>query len=165
MSIYHLKTDFEKLQQLLEAAETQDELDAVHNTLAGMSGELKEIVEQSCMMLRNFELQQIAIAAEVERLSARSKAITGSCRAVRDGMKRVMELMEAKTVKTDLFTVTLAEGAESVDVFDINLLPDSLVTAKYEIKPDKKAIRQAIKDGADVPGAKLVVGEKSLRIK
>jgi hypothetical protein len=56
------------------------------------------------------------------------------------------------------FKATLSIGRdESVDVFEPGLLPQDYmreIPAKYE--PDKTLIKKALKDGFDVPGAKLV---------
>jgi hypothetical protein len=56
------------------------------------------------------------------------------------------------------FKASLAIGRdESVDVYDVSFLPMDYmreIPAKYE--PDKALIKRALKEGFDVPGAKLV---------
>jgi hypothetical protein len=57
-----------------------------------------------------------------------------------------------------LFKATLQTGRdEAIEIFDAGQLPNDYlreIPAKYE--PDKALIKKAIKDGFDVPGAKLV---------
>lgn len=57
-----------------------------------------------------------------------------------------------------IFKATLQpQRDQSVDVFDAEQLPDDYlreIPAKYE--PDKTAIKSALQDGYDVPGARLV---------
>lgn len=61
-----------------------------------------------------------------------------------------------------LFSATLDVGRDkSVDVFDADQLPADymrLIPAKFE--PDKALILKAIKDGFDVPGARVVARDR-----
>ncbi|MDO9313362.1 MAG: siphovirus Gp157 family protein [Burkholderiaceae bacterium] len=61
-----------------------------------------------------------------------------------------------------LFSATLDVGRDkAVEVFDAAQLPDDymrLIPAKVE--PDKSLIAQAIKDGFDVPGARVVARDR-----
>jgi hypothetical protein len=65
-----------------------------------------------------------------------------------------------------IFTATLSPGRdESVDVFDAAQVPKDYlreIPAKFE--PDKALIKKAIKDGFDVPGARVVAKDR-LKIK
>jgi hypothetical protein len=60
------------------------------------------------------------------------------------------------------FTATLSPGRdESVDIFDAAQLPQDYlreIPAKYE--PDKTLIKKAIKDGYEVPGARIVAKDR-----
>lgn len=46
--------------------------------------------------------------------------------------------------------------SDSVDVFDFDNLPEEYIKTKIEKNPDKIAIKDAIKNGKDVKGAKIV---------
>ncbi|MBM6697109.1 siphovirus Gp157 family protein, partial [Bifidobacterium pullorum subsp. saeculare] len=45
---------------------------------------------------------------------------------------------------------------ESVEVWDSAQLPRDYMRETVKVEPDKTLIKKAIKDGFDVPGAKLV---------
>ena len=46
--------------------------------------------------------------------------------------------------------------SDSVEVADIEMLPEEYVKTKIEKNPDKVAIKNAIKDGKEIKGAKIV---------
>lgn len=46
--------------------------------------------------------------------------------------------------------------SDSIDVFDMDKLPKEYIKVKTEEKPDKVAIKDAIKNGKEVKGAKIV---------
>jgi len=76
-----------------------------------------------------------------------------------------MEASGIKKIECPLFSISLAKGQEVVSITDENLLPDEYVRVKTEISPNKIALKNALKDGKEVPGAELVTGKTSLRIK
>ena len=46
--------------------------------------------------------------------------------------------------------------SDSVEVTDIDKLPEEYIKTKIEKNPDKVAIKNAIKDGKEINGAKIV---------
>lgn len=111
-----------------------------------------------------FILENEAQADMVER-HARvllDKARTARRRSdwLRDYLQSHMQACGITEIKSDdgTFKASLAIGRdESVDVYEPGLLPQDYmreIPVKYE--PDKVLIKKALKDGFDVPGAKLV---------
>ena len=60
-------------------------------------------------------------------------------------------------------TISLSKGRASVDVIDVNELPQGFYST--ERKPDKKAIQSALEAGEQVPGAVMANGKTSLMIR
>jgi hypothetical protein len=164
-SLYELRTEFMDLQNLLDSAEDDEFAQAVRDTLDGKSGDLEEAVEQSVRLVRNIESDAAAVQAEIDRLKQRKDGMDRRVASIRDGIRALMDVAGEGSIKTALFTVSLAKGRESVSVVDESLLPDEYVNVKTSITPNKKLIGEALKNGGDVPGCELIRGEKSLRIK
>jgi hypothetical protein len=62
-------------------------------------------------------------------------------------------------IKSDdgTFKATLAAGRdESIEIFDEAQLPIDYMAEKTTVTPDKTLIKKAIKDGFEVPGARLI---------
>lgn len=161
MSIHKLREDLEKLMALSDEAGP----DAIRDTITGMSGEIGDVIEEVVKYVRNMELLEQSAKEEAERIKARADSFAASAKAARASIGKVMELAGKTSCATALFTVTLAKGSDSVEVFDEDLIPDEFMKVKVAQTPDKKAIKAAIDSGAEVPGAKITTGDKSLRIK
>lgn len=161
MSIHKLREELQGLMALSDEVGPE----AIQDTIAGMSGEIGDVIEEVVKYIRNMELMEEAAKEEAERIKARAARFAKSAESARAAIGQVMELAGKTSCPTALFTVTLAKGRDSVDVFDSSLLPDEFIEVKVIQTPDKKQIREAIKNGAEVPGAKIVIGNKSLRIK
>lgn len=164
-NIYELAEEYQVLQRMLEDCEDEATLEAVKDTLVGIGGGLADAVENSVKAIKNIEGDCLALQEEIDRLTERKRQAVGRSDKIKGAIKHLMELAEASSVKTALFTVSLAKGRQSVNVIEESALPDDMVVVKTEIRPDKKAIADAIMSGREVPGAELVTGEKSLRIK
>lgn len=164
-NIYELREEIEALQAMLDDAEDDNAEQAIADTLLGMSGEVGDVVESVVKYIKNLEGLADSVAAEVERLKGRIAQQNRRAAAAKDAIKALMDAAGYKKVSTALFSVTLADGRESVQVLDESAVPDDYVVVKTVISPDKKAIAAAFKAGEKIPGCEMVRGQKSLRIK
>lgn len=104
------------------------------------------------------------IDAHIAKMQAKKKALMNNAERAKESLKQVMQATGVLSVKSDdgTFSAVLSPGRdESVDVFDAaQLPPDYLreIPAKYE--PDKALIKKALKDGFDVPGARIVAKDR-----
>ena len=101
------------------------------------------------------------LKAEESRLNARRKSLEAAQDRVRDALKNALNTVGQRSIKTQLFTVSLTKAPVKVDVSDVNALPDTLVTVTRV--PDKAAIKAALEVGP-VDGATLVVGAEGLKV-
>lgn len=161
MNIHHLR---EELQSLLSLSEEVG-AEAIRDTISGMSGEINSVIEDVAKYIRNLELLETSAKEEADRIKARAERFKASAATAREEIKKVMEMAGVKKSSGALFTVTLAKGSDRVEVFDESLIPDEFVSVSVVQKADKNAIKAALKSGQDMPGAKIVTGEKVLRIK
>jgi hypothetical protein len=94
-----------------------------------------------------------------------------------DNIEKDIELLKADMVfdikeygldySTDDFNITIRKGREKIVIDDVDKLPRNMITTRTYTKeePSKTAIKQAINDGHEIDGARLVVGDDSLSIK
>ena len=164
-NLYNLSDEFVQLSGMLESCETEEDFEAVQNSLLSLKGEAGDIIEQACMVIQESNANANKIQAEIERLLTRKKHHAERVARMRDAIKALMVKADLKKVVGVLFSVTLAEGSESVDVFDLDLIPDEFIEVKTVLQPDKAMIKKTIKAGQEVAGAAVVRGDKQLRIK
>lgn len=139
------------------------------------TGELPEGFEQARALVATkaqacaaFILENDAQAAMVEAhaksLMDRVKTARKRSDWLRQYLQSHMTACGVLSIKSDdgTFSAVLAQGRDkSVEIFDAAQLPDDyLREIPARTEPDKALITQAIKDGFEVPGARLVAKDR-----
>lgn len=136
------------------------------------TGELPEGFEQSraivatkaqavaAFILAN-EAEADMVEGHAKELISRVKTARKRSDWLREYLRSHMDSCGITEIKSDdgTFKASLAIGRdESIEVFDSAMLPNDYWTEPKppEPAPDKALIKKAIKDGFDVPGARLV---------
>ena len=151
---------------------TQEELSFI-SMMEDMGGEVTdEIMEDLAIRRDNFSAKAEAYskfilkldseadqaAAEIKRIQAIKKAKENTAQRLRDTLLAALMVFteeDAKGIRR--YETPLAKlstrRSQSVEVLDESILPDSFWVVKKEVS--KSTISQAIKDGAEVPGAAM----------
>lgn len=149
--IAELVRDFPELQE--DEALKADVIEGQIDVEAVMARVVSHIMEAD-EMLDGIKPRAEALAERKKRWERRKDFLRSLAQRVLDASGRAkIELPEA--------TVAKSPGRESVEVLDVNELPQGLYVT--ERKADKKAIAAQLKEGP-VPGAKLVKGDDTVRI-
>lgn len=161
--IYDLSEKYKVLLEMMneEGADEQ----AINDTLLSLEGELYMHVESLVKAIKNAEAEAEAIKAEASRLSERAKARQADAARLKQKIIMLMDSADEKTMKSDLFTVTVGKGRESVDILDQKLIPDEYMKVEVIQSPMKADILKQLNEGNEVPGAAVKVGNKFLTIK
>jgi len=119
---------------------------------------------QQCAYVLNTDAQAAMIDAHIKLMQAKKKALQNNADRARAALKQVMQLTGVTAIKSDdcTFKATLyKERDESIDVFDsLQLPPDYTREIPATYAPDKSLIKKAIKEGYEVPGAKLIKNDR-----
>ena len=102
------------------------------------------------------------IAKEIARLSVRKTAAAKRIEMREESIKKMLADAGARKLKTPLHGLHVRRNAR-VEILDEKGIPDCYMREMPK-QPDKKAIKEALTEGREVPGAKLVHTE-SLVIK
>lgn len=162
LTLYQISQEHRALADALQNMDLDDQ--TISDTLEAESG-LVEKSQSVAFVIRNMETFAAAVKAEADAMSERAKCVQKRADSVKAYLHNCMNLAGVQKIEHPQFTISIRKNPESVQIFEEGLLPPDYlreIPAKYE--PDKTLIKQAIKDGHDVPGAKLVRGE-SLQIK
>jgi hypothetical protein len=95
-----------------------------------------------------------AIEAEGKRLLARAKSRKNSIAYLKMRYLQTMESAGLKKVKGQVYTMSI-HATDVVQITDEQALPQEYVTQRVVTAPDKTALKDALKNGAVVPGAQL----------
>lgn len=157
------------------AAEHRAIADKLHNldlddqtiadTLESEGGDLVEKCKNVAAVFRNLESDAKQIKEAEQQLAERRKAIEKRAESLKNYLKTNMEVAGITKIECPWFLISIAQNPEAVTVDDESLIPRDYfkeIPATFQL--DKAMVKQAIKDGFNVPGAHLSRGT-SLRIK
>ena len=116
------------------------------------NSDYEEKVENYIKVIKNNEADIEARKNEIKRLTELNKADERKNERMKEVLKESMDLTGHERVDTKLFKVSFRKS-EAVEVDDL-LLPESYKVATY--KPDKKRLKEDLKNGFEILGAELV---------
>ena len=154
------------------------ELNAILTQLEELGGEITPELEQALSIneenfaaksedyghaILNLKGMAAAAKAEKERLAALQKFYENTYNRLDNALKTAMVATGRDKVETPTMRLSLRRTT-ATEVDDLDALPMEYKTTKVEVVADKTAIKKAIQQGEDVPGAHLVENV-SLQIK
>lgn len=160
-TLYEIAGDY--AQVLNFELETPEDGDALVSLLDEIQERFDTKADRLCMVMRNVESEAEAFKAEEARLSARRKALENKAGRLKAYLADTMKKMDLADVKTPLFSLKFQKNPPSVEVEDEAAIPAEFWTTPAP-SLDRRAVLEALKSGAVVPGA-AIVQRDSLRIR
>ena len=154
------------------------ELNGILAQLEELGGEITPEIEQALAIneeqfmakaedyghaILNLKGMAAAAKAEKERLAGLQKFYENTQKRLTDALSSAMQVFGHDKVENATMRLSLRHST-ATEVDDLDQLPAEYKTTKVEVVADKTAIKKAIQDGEDVPGAHLVENV-SLQIK
>lgn len=159
-ALYTLATEYRVLAQRM--AEQDFDANTIADTIesTGLPEQIAEKAQGCEMVARMMEADLPAIDNEIKRLQELKKARKTRADALRKYILDNMLASGINRIDAPLFSISVARNPSSVDIFDDRQIPVEYLTVPVSPPPlpDKKLIAQAIKDGTEVPGARLTQG-------
>ena len=158
MNLYNIKSEYINIAMQLTDGELTPELE-----------QALEITEQNLhdkainygYVIKTLESEADIIDAEIKRLQELKKSRANAVDKLKTNITEAMELFGISAVKAPTFKLSFRKS-ESIECDEF--IDSNYCTVKTSIAPDKVAIKQAIKDGKDVVGARLII-KNNLQIK
>jgi hypothetical protein len=134
----------------------------VADTLESISGDLEVKAKNVAAFARNMETTALAIKDAEEGMAARRKAIERRVASLRAYLLANMQTAGIKRIESPEFVITVRDNPPAVDAFDPEQIPDGYWTSPPPPPPvlNKTKIKEAIKSGEQVPGARLTQGQR-----
>jgi hypothetical protein len=137
------------------------EPDFVMDTIEGIQGEIKEKIHSLAKVLKNLKALEAAISKEIDSMLDRRDSTRAGISRIESYMALAMQSVGDKTIEYNEFRVVLINNPSKVVVDAFAVIPTEYLSEQVQYVPNKKAIRQAILDGKNIPFASL---EKSTRV-
>jgi hypothetical protein len=152
MNLYELTQEGLELQELLENEELTEELE--QRLLISQN----EVQSKGCFLapiILNNEVTIEAIDNQIKRLKELKEKKERSINRTKYFLKNAMVSNGINKIESHLFTLSLRRS-ESVEVDIVESLPSQFINIKNVVTADKVAIKEAIKRGENITGARII---------
>jgi hypothetical protein len=151
------------LKQAIENGELTDEMAA--DTFEGMEHELDAKLNDYCRVINSMNADLTTIENEIKRLQVLQGEKKNQIKQIKKTLVTGLSVLERTNFDTGLFKGHIRKGSQSVNVINESQIPADFIETIVTEKPDKTAIKQALKMGEVIPGCELKTGDSSLIIK
>lgn len=160
LSLYELSHEYLNALDALTDPEADIPLEAITDTLEGLEFPLQEKAVNVAKFFRNLEATANAIKEAERQMAARRKALENRARALKDYLKENMEATGITRIESPWFRLSIQNNPAAVEITDADAIPEDFREVIETVKIDKTAIKAVLKDGGDIPGARLVQGTR-----
>lgn len=132
------------------------------DTLEAIGGALEEKATNVAFVARNLEALASSIKDAEAQMSSRRKALERRAASLREYILRCMRDAGVQRLEGPYLRLTVRANPAAVDVFDASQLPAEYMRRPEPPPPapDKTAIKDALRAGRDVPGARLTQSQR-----
>ena len=161
ISLYEISSEVKALHELLvmDDGELTEEIEKLSEEIFS---QLSTKVDSIVYVVNSLEDEIEAADKAIKRFQTFKSARKNAIERIKNFCETSMENMEQKKITGEFTSISVSKPRQVVDVHDVDSLPIGYF--ETEIKPKKKEIGQALKDGEKVDGARLVEGKKSVRL-
>lgn len=145
-----------QLAQLLDAIEEGggELTPEIDQALTITEGQFADKATDYGLAILNLDAMAAAAKSEKDRLAKLQKFYENTAKTLRARLSGAMQALDHPKVETPTLRLFLRHSV-STEIDDIDLVPKEFKTAKVEMVADKAAIKAALQDGQEVPGARL----------
>jgi len=152
MNLYEITNEAQYLAALLETEELTPELEA---ELLINQEQLQIKGINYAKIIINYRSQKNQINEQLKRLQAMEDTCEKKITWLTESLKNAMLVSGIEKIESPLFKIYLRRS-EAVEVDVVEALPSSFQNAKTVVTADKMAIKEAIKKGQTVFGARII---------
>ena len=152
MNLYEITQEALYLSKLLETEELTPELE---EALIINQDQLQAKAVNYAKVIANYQAESDAIDQEIKRLKAMKDSREKKIEWLKESVKKAMLVSGIEKVESPLFKLSVRRS-EAVEVDLVEALPNAFQNVKNVVTADKVAIKEAIKRGENITGARLV---------
>ena len=123
--------------------------------LKELEAKREDKLENTALFIKNLEAEVEAFKTEEKNLSERRKTKENKLNWVRQFLSEFLVYENMNKFETTKCRLSFRKS-ESVEIDNVDLLPDELKKENTTVSPDRTAIKKAIKAGTELKGARLI---------
>jgi len=157
-SLYEISREYRAEVEKLADLDLPPEV--IEDTLSGLSGDLEVKGQAVAAFIKNLEATAAAIKEAEAGMAARRKALENRAARVKDYLLASMMVAGVKKIECPLLKLTVRDNPPAVEVYEPGLIPSEFMRQPEPPPPapDKAALKEAMKAGQEIPGARLTHG-------
>jgi sugar-specific transcriptional regulator TrmB len=159
-SLYQISREAQEIASQLEEGELTPELE---NALVITQNELQNKAINYGFAIKSVEDDVTAIQEEIKRLQGLKSVKEHAIDRMKEAISTAMITFGIEKVSSPTLSLSFRKS-EAIEIDSMEQLPSIYVTEKVTVSADKTRIKQAIKAGANITGARLVINQ-NLQIK
>lgn len=160
LKLYEIAGEYRQLAERLASADLDATTIADTIEASGLTDALQEKAQGVELVARAAEMHCPTIDAEIARLQALKARRQKIAAGLREYLRAQMEVAGIERISCPLFDLKLKKNPPKVEVLDEAMIPSGFWVTPEPTPPeprlDKKALAKALKDGAVLPGVRLV---------
>lgn len=157
VTIYQIEQSYNQLAE--ELIDNEGELTPeLETALAITEEQLQNKSVAYSFVIKQMDADIDTIDAEIKRLQAAKKQREKASEYLKERIKHAMELFSITEIKTPLVKINFRKS-ESVEVENVNWLDEKYKTVKVVETADKRAIKEALENGAEIMGCRIVTNQ------
>lgn len=158
--LYEISNEYLHALERIEIDEETGEIKDFPANLEAMPEIFEGKATNVVAFFRNLDAEADAIRQAEREMAERRKRIEKKSQLLKTYLLDNMKRCGFTKVKCPWFEVSVGKNPPSVDVTSEEEIPAMYKNVELVTKIDKIAIRNAIKEGVDVPGARMVSADK-----
>lgn len=164
LTLRELTTDYQAILSMLDQEEP--DLQAVADTLEGLAGEIEEKADNLATVIKEYTYLSDSLKTEADRLAKRAKAAKSRAEWLSQYLQKNMEAVGKQKIETPRNSLSIKKTPAAVKFSDENaFLAWATLDHEEYIRQkapeiDKTAVKNALKEGKELPGVTLEQGQK-----
>ena len=162
IALYNLSSAYHNVLSMIDDGNPDSDILAA---LTVIEGEIETKAVNIANLIKSLEAESKVIKAEEERLSQRRASRDNAVKSIKHYLQTNLELLKKEKIKTATRTIYIQNNPPSVEVTDLDKIPQKFLTLIPEsYVPRKDDITKAWKEGEEIPGVSVTQG-RSIRIR
>jgi hypothetical protein len=161
LKLFEIASQYRELERLADSEELAPEF--IADTLESLSGDFEQKTIAVAKFILSLEANAEAIEKAADAMALRAARIAKRAESIRHYLLLQFQIVDwRKKIEADDIVIARRNNPVAVQVLD-----ESSVPASFWVQPepppkriDKKAVKEALQSGAEVPGCVLESGER-----
>lgn len=154
-TMYQITQDLAELLEMRDQAiesSDQEQVLMIDQAMCISQDNFKEKALNCAKFIKSEELNIVSIDSEIKRLQALKKSKESKIDYLKSRLSNAMQAFNFTKFDLGIFNLSFRKS-ESVEVLDVNLLPDEFKRVKTTVEADKIGLKKAINEGRQIAGA------------